>query len=887
VAVSGALLWVVWRSPQRSDLSTFGAFAVAVIVPLVSLVIYLTNVRQAGETVRGRPLDEVTDSLAVVVTEQWTRAALERRLLQPGPIPVLWERSVKPLAGPVSAAVESRQFPPLPGLSPTVRRQLRGGRLQDLHAVYGGLGSGRLVIIGEPGSGKTGAAVLLVLAALKHRQQVPPHDRQLVPVPVMFTLHGWDPSTQRVADWLAAQLQATYPLFAGKAGRAIAAGLVNAGRVAVFLDGLDEIAEDLQPVALQALSQQTAIRLVVLARSFEMMAAARQGFLEGAAALELRAVDATAAADYLTRVQLDPPPRGWTELTGRLRREPGSSIAKALSNPLTLTLIRDTYRSGDDIRGLLDFCDVIGDVSGEDIQDHLLDRVLPAAYAPAPGEAAHYELDVARRTLSCIAARMSQEGTRDLSWWGVPAWASAVPRVIVTGAVFGLMFGLGSRNPVFGLAGGAVFAYFYLLGDRRKAPARRAPLRWRHLLSRSSLLPGLGYALTGGAVCTVFGLAIRLGAGQTAALAAGVGIGAGLAGVLAAGLSRSAADDASPLGPRVSWQRDQAFGLAVGLMLGLGLSLGVGLGIGLTYAFALESAPAPGQVAGLVLALVWLLVFGLVFGLVFPRTWTVSLTFAQLALRWRTPVRLLRFLDDARQRDVLRTIGPVYQFRHARLQDRLALANDRKGPEDPPSFSPDGAQDGLASELVRGWHRGRSVGNEFVHIAIGPAEVLPGRPRLAQQLDAGLSQFLDGRWQVTHGEPSDRTGTEMLLPGIAVAKYLDVASIRELEDPEVRFGVHQPEPENVLVEIRQFRRAIGARAAPAKPCDLHICQYQHHLPVSAPSIRDSICPAIRRPQQASRRGRPRRLARGTWWPPAVYSSEYRLEQGVSSTTRTR
>jgi hypothetical protein len=32
----------------------------------------------------------------------------------------------------------------------------------------------------------------------------------------------------------------------------------------------------------------------------------------------------------------------------------------------------------------------------------------------------------------------------------------------------------------------------------------------------------------------------------------------------------------------------------------------------------------------------------------------------------------MRFLEDALRRDVLRTIGPVYQFRHARLQDRLA-----------------------------------------------------------------------------------------------------------------------------------------------------------------------------------------------------------------------
>jgi ABC-type dipeptide/oligopeptide/nickel transport system ATPase component len=32
----------------------------------------------------------------------------------------------------------------------------------------------------------------------------------------------------------------------------------------------------------------------------------------------------------------------------------------------------------------------------------------------------------------------------------------------------------------------------------------------------------------------------------------------------------------------------------------------------------------------------------------------------------------MRFLEDARQRNVLRVIGPAYQFRNARLQDRLA-----------------------------------------------------------------------------------------------------------------------------------------------------------------------------------------------------------------------
>ena len=186
--------------------------------PVASLVVYLTKLRRPGGTGLGRPLSELADSLAAAVMEQWTRAALERRLVQPEPIPVRWGRSSRPLAGPVSAAVGSRQFPPLPGLPAAAAGRLRGGQLQDLHAVYGGLGSGRLVVIGGPGSGKSGAAVLLILAALNYRAQTTEEERQLVPVPVLVTLHGWDPSTERVGHWLAVRLQQTYPLFAGKGG---------------------------------------------------------------------------------------------------------------------------------------------------------------------------------------------------------------------------------------------------------------------------------------------------------------------------------------------------------------------------------------------------------------------------------------------------------------------------------------------------------------------------------------------------------------------------------------------------------------------------------------------------------------------------------------------
>jgi hypothetical protein len=47
----------------------------------------------------------------------------------------------------------------------------------------------------------------------------------------------------------------------------VAAGLLATGKVTVILDGMDEIHEQLRPVALRALSQQAHFRLVVLTRS--------------------------------------------------------------------------------------------------------------------------------------------------------------------------------------------------------------------------------------------------------------------------------------------------------------------------------------------------------------------------------------------------------------------------------------------------------------------------------------------------------------------------------------------------------------------------------------------------------------------------------------------
>jgi hypothetical protein len=92
-------------------------------------------------------------------------------------------------------------------------------------------------------------------------------------------------------------------------------------------------------------------------------------------------------------------------------------------------------------------------------------------------------------------------------------------------------------------------------------------------------------------------------------------------------------------------------------MIGLGMAVSKGL-------YASLEAGLIGSLGG-VLANAW-------GGLAITRAW--------FALTRRLPWRLITFLADAHKRGMLRQVGGVYQFRHARLQNRLVeLAGEDTG----------------------------------------------------------------------------------------------------------------------------------------------------------------------------------------------------------------
>jgi hypothetical protein len=151
-AAALVLLYVGWGSEH---VAVYGAYA----VPSVALVlgwiawIWRSGASPAGQVADGHDLDRIADLLAVATKQQWDRAAGERGLVGEA-IPVTWGSPSPGLAGRVAVAASSRRFAPLPGLASVNERQLAEGQITGLHAVYGGLGSGRLVIAGTPGSGK-------------------------------------------------------------------------------------------------------------------------------------------------------------------------------------------------------------------------------------------------------------------------------------------------------------------------------------------------------------------------------------------------------------------------------------------------------------------------------------------------------------------------------------------------------------------------------------------------------------------------------------------------------------------------------------------------------------------------------------------------------------
>ena len=232
----------------------------------------------------------------------------------PYPLPVTWTATDTSLAGDLDAlktlAVSGAGWSALAqenwAKGPDDLASVGDRKLADVLAK---VPTGRLVVLGPPGAGKTMLMVGLALDLLH-----PDRRGSGKPVPVLVTLASWDPASQDLHGWLAAMLITDYPDLAaapppGSAGGNRFEALLEAGLILPILDGLDEIPESARSVAITRINKELkpGEPVVVTCRTEQYRIAVNpqvgQGAALRAAAVQLCTLKFDEVASYLRRTQ--------------------------------------------------------------------------------------------------------------------------------------------------------------------------------------------------------------------------------------------------------------------------------------------------------------------------------------------------------------------------------------------------------------------------------------------------------------------------------------------------------------------------------------------------------------------------------------------------------
>ncbi|MBW4455306.1 MAG: NACHT domain-containing protein [Nostoc indistinguendum CM1-VF10] len=155
--------------------------------------------------------------------------------------------------------------------------------------------AGKLLILGEPGAGKSTTQLELAQELIKRAEEQPDY-----PVPVLFNLSSWRNDRQSLTDWLVAELQSKYGV-----PQKLGQDWVDNHQLLPLLDGLDELEPQLQELCVQAINQFLAgetrpLYLVVCSRNEEYSSYSTQLQLNGA--IYLQSLTNNQICDYLKTI---------------------------------------------------------------------------------------------------------------------------------------------------------------------------------------------------------------------------------------------------------------------------------------------------------------------------------------------------------------------------------------------------------------------------------------------------------------------------------------------------------------------------------------------------------------------------------------------------------
>ncbi|MCP4402277.1 MAG: NACHT domain-containing protein [bacterium] len=505
----------------------------------------------------------------------------------------------------------------------------------------------RLLILGDPGSGKTTTLLELTRKLILQAEDDPAH-----PIPVVFNLSSWAGKQQSIEGWLVGELNSKYNI-----PNKIACPWVEHDQLLLLLDGLDEVMANVREkcvYAINAFLQKHFVPLVICSRTNEYENFNRKLRLQNAVCLQ--PLTPEQIGKYLCSL-------GPEFEAVRITIEEDPPLHELAQSPMMLSVMTLAYQGA-----AIEDIQVIDSL--EERRKHIFNAYIRNMFKRRSANKRYLPQSTVRR-LSWLAQKMQEHSqTVFLIERLQPTWLPTFTHIqyggvllaLLVGMVVGMLWGV-----LAGLSVGLFCGLIWVRTMQKIEPIETLKWSWNRA-KRIHLLTNLIVGLIIGAVLGGFvGLYVGLAVGLYAGLAVGLALWLGLVGlvVLAGGITGGVEDEAkTKIIPNQGIRHSIKNSLIVGMSVGLGSGLFAGL---LTLP---SSWPSAALTSGVIVGLFGGLGGGL-WGGGFAVIQHYTLHFI-LFLKGYTPWNIAKFLDYATERIFLRKVGGGYMFIHRLLLEHFA-----------------------------------------------------------------------------------------------------------------------------------------------------------------------------------------------------------------------
>jgi hypothetical protein len=521
--------------------------------------------------------------------------------------------------------------------------------------IYQEIGQGRtLLILGEPGAGKTIALLQLAQRLIERSEQ-----NLGLPIPVVFNLSSWARDRKAIVDWLIDELREKYQV-----PKDLSEPWIQGDQLILLLDGLDEVKEEYRNDCVRALNDfiglfhQTELAVCSRVKDYEALTER----LQISSALCLQPLSSEQV--YLALDKVGGPLAGLKMLL-----KSDEELEQFAQMPLILNFMTVAYQGWSVERLMQELCSI------SDRRKHLFDTYIDRRLDR--GATSEYSKDKALRWLSWLASQMVREKqTIFLIEKMQPAWLRKQSEEIIYqignflfGGLFGgLIIGL-ADSLVHGQSKGWIHVLIYsltvspifaLIVGLPKGISLLEKLNWSWKRSKSKFIYefflGFSYGVIGG---LILGFLSKLISEPTIGIISSLhfGLQVGIIfGILSALSSSDLVRRTFPnQGIYNSWRSFFIVGVGVGLIATLISELMHLKGGGFFY----------GPIFGLILGLK----YG---GIACIQHFTLR---RMLYKKGRIPWNYAKFLDFASDRLLMKKVGGGYVFFHRMLLEHFAALN--------------------------------------------------------------------------------------------------------------------------------------------------------------------------------------------------------------------